>query len=95
MNTYDPFDEKNRITMEDFEGFKNNKLQLELFAVPPTEPEPKPELTCRHCKNRFYHEYTVRLMYCRKKRDKNTATGCKKVKASDPACGQFEKKEKP
>lgn len=52
----------------------------------------KPSQTCRSCVHLFRHEYNADIKYCRKKRQRGTAYGFKKIKSGDPACPLFEVK---
>lgn len=60
-----------------------------LFDIPEIEKE-KPNNTCRNCIHRYKHTYG-KMFYCSKQRQKRTAYGDKKIKASDPACQMFQR----
>lgn len=66
--------------------FDLNELE-QSAARPPGE-------TCRNCIHKYKHYYNNTL-YCGKQKQRGTSYGNRKIKASNPACYMFEKKETP
>ncbi len=69
-------------------------MQLKLFDIPEeTQPHKNSQLTCRNCIHRYKHQYG-KMHYCELKSDPRTSYGNKKIKAGDPACNQYENRNK-
>lgn len=67
--------------------------QLNFFEIPAeVKPAPPANMRCRNCIHCYEHQYND-TKYCSKQRQKRTSYGHKKIKALDPACPMFEKKD--